>query len=598
MVRHRKFPSPYYYSTNNGGFILPRAASSRKRIYHRPVVLFGVGALLSVVIVANVLSVANLSQGDFTFPDPASKSSATISNTEGGAQPLLPAGRRAMERQEGQSVGIFSDNVNLNSSVAPSPRRQLQAKNVGGTMDLPPSSSSSSSTTTKETKETTKDSADHTINTKAYFIKRGNKFYVTSRDALDLHDHLPPLTYSIGVDPMGEFHLQTIDSFELHGNKIYGDTKRQASRILHTFMDRKGSTGVMLAGEQGSGKTFLAKYIAVQAAKEYNIPTVVVNQALSGERFNAFVQSIQQPTIFLFDEFEKIYAGKKHRPHHEFDNFYDGNERGPNDDASGESNPNQDGMLTLLDGTYTTKMLFILTTNNKNKVSAYMRNRPGRIYYVIDFAGLSEDFIREYCNDKVKDKTKIPQILAVAALFEAFSFDMLQALVEEMNRYDETPGQVLDFLNVRPEFARGTNYLIQKLVVDGEVILPQKLASKTWYGNPLNGDVFVLYQKARARNQRAEPASDDRVTPFANDTDAFYTGMFHPGDNAYLAFATDDIVGMDATTGTFEYWNDEKKARLIIKKLDTKANSKLSANGLWLQKLALLQAPADGGKPQ
>jgi hypothetical protein len=324
-----------------------------------------------------------------------------------------------------------------------------------------------------------------------------------------------------------------------------------------------------------------AFYGVFQAAKEYNIPTVVINQALSGERFNTFVQSIQQPTVFLFDEFEKVYAGK--------------------DDEFGGSNPHQDAMLTLLDGTYTTKMLFILTTNNKNRVSTYMRNRPGRIFYVIDFAGLSADFIREYCNDKVQDKTKIPQIVAVAALFEAFSFDMLQALVEEMNRYDETPGQVLDFLNVRPEFTRGTNYLIQKLVVDGEVILPE---SKFWYGNPLNDDVDVSYERARPRNQRAESASDDdRVTtPFANDTDAFYTTgpEQHAGENPYLTFPTADIVGMDATTGTFEYWNEENKARLMIKKLDnTKGNSKQSANGLWLQKLALLQAPpADGASPQ
>ena len=59
------------------------------------------------------------------------------------------------------------------------------------------------------------------------------------------------------------------------------------------------------------------------------------------------------------------------------------------------SNHNQDAMLTLLDGVYPAKMLFLLTTNDKYKVSNHMRNRPGRIYYVIDFEGLSSDFIRE-----------------------------------------------------------------------------------------------------------------------------------------------------------------------------------------------------------
>ena len=133
----------------------------------------------------------------------------------------------------------------------------------------------------------------------AFFIKKGDRFFVTSRDNMDLHDSLPVGTYSIGVDFSGEYFLKTIDDFEVHG-KIYGDTTKHADRILRTFLDRPGqSTGVLLAGEQGSGKTFLAKYIAVQAAKKHKISTVVVNQPLSGESFNTFIQSIQQPTIFF-----------------------------------------------------------------------------------------------------------------------------------------------------------------------------------------------------------------------------------------------------------------------------------------------------------
>lgn len=78
----------------------------------------------------------------------------------------------------------------------------------------------------------------------AFFIKQGKAFYVTSRESMDLHDRLPIGTYSIGINPAtGEYFLQTIDSFEIKG-KIYGDTKSQAQRILSTFLDRKGSTGV------------------------------------------------------------------------------------------------------------------------------------------------------------------------------------------------------------------------------------------------------------------------------------------------------------------------------------------------------------------
>ena len=70
------------------------------------------------------------------------------------------------------------------------------------------------------------------------------------------------------------------------------ETERQAERILRTFLARSGSTGVLLAGEKGSGKTFLTKYISLQVARQ-GIPTIVINQALSEGRFNAFIQAIE-----------------------------------------------------------------------------------------------------------------------------------------------------------------------------------------------------------------------------------------------------------------------------------------------------------------
>lgn len=43
-----------------------------------------------------------------------------------------------------------------------------------------------------------------------------------------------------------------------------------------------------------------------------------------------------------------------------------------------------------------------------------------------------------------------PRPQAVAALFTSCNFDMLKAMVEDMNRYDESPSDVLEYLNTDP----------------------------------------------------------------------------------------------------------------------------------------------------
>lgn len=173
-----------------------------------------------------------------------------------------------------------------------------------------------------------------------YFVKSGDKFRITSKENLDLHETLPAGTYTIGLDCDGQFFLQTIDPFQVSG-KIYGETPRQAERILRTFQDRSAcSTGVLLAGEKGSGKTLLAKCISIQA-RDQGIPTIVINKNWTGETFNTFLQSIEQPAIILFDEYEKVYV----------------------------NNQDQEQMLTLLDGVYPSKKLFLLTCNDKWQVN-------------------------------------------------------------------------------------------------------------------------------------------------------------------------------------------------------------------------------------
>ena len=296
-----------------------------------------------------------------------------------------------------------------------------------------------------------------------YFLKIGNTYKVSKKEALDLKEKLPAGNYVIKKNEMtGELYLEQIETFDIQG-KIYGDTIKRAERILYAFNDRPASTGVMLTGEKGSGKTLLAKMLSFKGYDQ-GIPTIVINQPWCGESFNAFIQSIEQPVIVVFDEYEKVYDEQ-----------------------------DQELMLTLLDGVYPTKKLFVLTCNDKWRVNQHMRNRPGRIFYSLEYKGLEAEFIREYCEDNLKAKEHIEKIIGIAGTFDQFNFDMLKALVEEMNRFNETPQEAMQMLNTKPEYGNEQRYKI-KVLINGEEMAETNFEDKEWHGNPLNKRVHVNYK--------------------------------------------------------------------------------------------------------
>jgi hypothetical protein len=294
----------------------------------------------------------------------------------------------------------------------------------------------------------------------SYFLKSGKTFNVTSKEALDLHETLPADNYVVKATPQGQLYLESIDPFEIRG-KRYGDLNSNCERIFSTFQKRSASTGVMLAGEKGSGKSLLAKALCIKA-KEFGVPSIIINAPWKGDNFNSFLQAIEQPTIILFDEFEKVY-----------------------------DKDDQEQILTLLDGVFPSKKMFILTCNDKWRVDDHMRNRPGRIYYMLDFKGLSPEFVAEYCADNLENKEHTEKVIGIAGLFSEFNFDMLKALIEEMNRYCEAPEASLQMLNVKPEFDQGKVEYLMQLVVQGIPISKEDLLDPTIKGNPLKINVEV-----------------------------------------------------------------------------------------------------------
>lgn len=284
-------------------------------------------------------------------------------------------------------------------------------------------------------------------------------------------DAIPAEPFAVKFNPMMGFFLEQLEPFVLP-KKLYSHVERHADRIINTYRERAQQTGVLLSGMKGSGKTLTAKTVCVKMQQIHKAPTLVVNQSYCGEEFNQFLQSIPGDAVVMFDEYEKLY-----------------------------DKADQDKMLTLLDGTHPMHKLFLLTCNDKWSVGECMHNRPGRIYYSLNFDGLDKSFVEEYCRDNMKYKDHIPSMLKLSKMFRNFNFDMLQALVEEVNRYNESPSELIDMLNTKPASdSYGDNNDSVRyqmlMLIDGKHV---KVDRKVIDIDPLDEDGFGFYFWSRKK---------------------------------------------------------------------------------------------------
>lgn len=288
------------------------------------------------------------------------------------------------------------------------------------------------------------------------FIYSNTDVYIQTFDESCVSDRLKPAVYQMKYNKFVGYYLTLVSERFTVPEVIYGSMLARVNKVATTYEQRPSSTGVLLSGDKGSGKTLMASLICNRLI-ESGVPVILINEPFAGTDFIEFVNDIGEAVLF-FDEFGKTYSDKNIEQ--------ESPQRSRSESSSNTSLQND--LLSLFDGSHSSKRLILMTENDTRSINSFMINRPGRIYYHFKYHKLDEDMVVEYCESQGVPENIIKQIKSVRVRSAVFSFDILVAIVAEWKRFGDNESNVEELiadLNV-PQGNEGLSHMLIEEVKD------------------------------------------------------------------------------------------------------------------------------------
>jgi SpoVK/Ycf46/Vps4 family AAA+-type ATPase len=250
---------------------------------------------------------------------------------------------------------------------------------------------------------------------KKIFIKLGENI-VPKPEGVD-YELINGKVYELTQERGSGVHLKESKDFDFPKNYTLSDEDlRFIKKSIDAFnRTTKMTTGVMLSGIKGSGKTLMAKYIA----KQTKLPIIVIDPVLCVSDIEDFFSKTDTPCCIIFDEIDKRW--------------------------------NTRHMLSFLDGVKPTcKKLVICTCNKEDDIDEYLNDRCSRIRYKKRFTSLDKTaafaVINEAINNKAKAEAATEYLFAKANLI---SYDNTAIFAEEIrNNPNESFDSIFKDLNI------------------------------------------------------------------------------------------------------------------------------------------------------
>lgn len=238
------------------------------------------------------------------------------------------------------------------------------------------------------------------------------------------YNKLPVGVYSLRYDGRAnEYYLTKQEDFQLP-SKVYGNHDIIHRWIRSYEQNSSKNMGIILSGIKGGGKTITAQKFCIESKR----PVIVINEPFEGADFISFLTNPELGEAIIFiDEFEKVFDQER---------YYDKNKARD--------------LLTLMDGTYQTRLIFLLTVNTYN-LSDFFVNRLNRVKYRKDYIDLEQSVIDEVIQDLLINKSHAESIKVFFDKINMCTFDLLVNLIKEMNLFNEDALEVGKHLNLRSE---------------------------------------------------------------------------------------------------------------------------------------------------
>lgn len=221
-----------------------------------------------------------------------------------------------------------------------------------------------------------------------YELENGKFYRITSNDYSD------------------DFEMELVENISLPQQLYTPESdKKFIDKIINYHNSKtEGTTGVMLMGTKGTGKTVLAKEIAMAS----NMPIFIIDRSMHLRCLKNLFSRISENVCIIFDEMDKMCRERE-----------------------------SDYVLKALDGIDTVgHNLVIMTCNEIGDIDDYILDRCSRIRYYKQFDEMPPSMIKQILEDRLDDSSNVKDITDfISTNFGIISFDNVAAFADEINAY-------------------------------------------------------------------------------------------------------------------------------------------------------------------